>query len=101
MVYVNFDLLNILVEYDLGPWAFPHTVSHTVWMLVPLSYTCIDLFFPLCSSSFVVGLACVDCSASSDTVNLLKQVVDLGCCTVLANKKPLTSTIVIHSYVFN
>lgn len=39
------------------------------------------------------GLACVDCSASSDTVNLLKQVVDLGCCTVLANKKPLTSTI--------
>ncbi|XP_038879522.1 uncharacterized protein LOC120071359 isoform X3 [Benincasa hispida] len=47
------------------------------------------------------GLACVDCSASSDTVNMLKQVVDLGCCIVLANKKPLTSTIVIHSYVFN
>ncbi|KAG6590252.1 hypothetical protein SDJN03_15675, partial [Cucurbita argyrosperma subsp. sororia] len=39
------------------------------------------------------GLACVDCSASSDTVNVLKQVVDLGCCIVLANKKPLTSTI--------
>ncbi|XP_038879524.1 bifunctional aspartokinase/homoserine dehydrogenase 1 isoform X4 [Benincasa hispida] len=39
------------------------------------------------------GLACVDCSASSDTVNMLKQVVDLGCCIVLANKKPLTSTI--------
>ncbi|KAL4034890.1 hypothetical protein IC575_003561 [Cucumis melo] len=41
----------------------------------------------------LTGLACVDCSASSDTVNVLKQVVDLGCCIVLANKKPLTSTI--------
>lgn len=39
------------------------------------------------------GLACVDCSASSHTVDLLKQVVDLSCCIVLANKKPLTSTI--------
>ncbi|KAM7256767.1 hypothetical protein ACFE04_012508 [Oxalis oulophora] len=38
------------------------------------------------------GLAFVDCSASSDTVGVLTQVVDLGCCLVLANKKPLTST---------
>lgn len=42
-----------------------------------------------------IGLAFVDCSASSETVGVLKQVVDLGCCIVLANKKPLTSTLVI------
>ncbi|KAI4305823.1 hypothetical protein L6164_029165 [Bauhinia variegata] len=38
------------------------------------------------------GLVFVDCSASSDTIVVLKQVVDLGSCIVLANKKPLTST---------
>ncbi|AES71565.1 putative homoserine dehydrogenase [Medicago truncatula] len=38
------------------------------------------------------GLAFVDCTASSDTIVVLKQVVDLGCCVVMANKKPLTST---------
>ncbi|XP_057758369.1 homoserine dehydrogenase isoform X2 [Arachis stenosperma] len=38
------------------------------------------------------GLVFVDCSASSNTVAVLKQVVDLGCCIVMANKKPLTST---------
>ncbi|CAI8597745.1 unnamed protein product [Vicia faba] len=38
------------------------------------------------------GLAFVDCTASSDTISVLKQVVDLGCCVVMANKKPLTST---------
>ncbi|KAK7266680.1 hypothetical protein RIF29_19330 [Crotalaria pallida] len=38
------------------------------------------------------GLVLVDCSASSDTVEVLKQVVDLGCCVVMANKKPLTSS---------
>ncbi|XP_058755729.1 homoserine dehydrogenase [Vicia villosa] len=38
------------------------------------------------------GLAFVDCTASSDTVSVLKQVVHLGCCVVMANKKPLTST---------
>ncbi|XP_038988261.1 bifunctional aspartokinase/homoserine dehydrogenase 1 isoform X2 [Phoenix dactylifera] len=36
------------------------------------------------------GLAVADCSASSETVNILKQAVGLGCCIVLANKKPLT-----------
>ncbi|KAK9189030.1 hypothetical protein WN944_020435 [Citrus x changshan-huyou] len=41
------------------------------------------------------GLAFVDCSASSETVEILTQAVDLGCCIVLANKKPLTSTMVI------
>ncbi|GAY36533.1 hypothetical protein CUMW_022730 [Citrus unshiu] len=40
------------------------------------------------------GLAFVDCSASSETVEILTQAVDLGCCIVLANKKPLTSTMV-------
>lgn len=38
-----------------------------------------------------MGLALVDCSASSETVGLLVRGVDLGCCVVLANKKPLTS----------
>ncbi|KAK2633603.1 hypothetical protein Ddye_032600 [Dipteronia dyeriana] len=38
------------------------------------------------------GLAVVDCSASYETVGVLTRVVDLGCCIVLANKKPLTST---------
>ncbi|KAJ0084970.1 hypothetical protein Patl1_30130 [Pistacia atlantica] len=42
--------------------------------------------------SKATGLAFVDCSASSETVGVLAQVVDLGCCIVLANKKPLTST---------
>ncbi|KAL6196046.1 hypothetical protein ACLB2K_031662 [Fragaria x ananassa] len=38
------------------------------------------------------GLALVDCSVSSETIPLLTQAVDLGCCIVMANKKPLTST---------
>ncbi|OIV90180.1 hypothetical protein TanjilG_01376 [Lupinus angustifolius] len=38
------------------------------------------------------GLVLVDCSASSGTVEVLKQVVDLGCCVVMANKKPFTSS---------
>ncbi|KAM4083844.1 hypothetical protein ACB094_08G087200 [Castanea mollissima] len=39
-----------------------------------------------------MGLALVDCSASSETIGVMKQVVDMGCCIVMANKKPLTST---------
>ncbi|XP_077241484.1 glyceraldehyde-3-phosphate dehydrogenase-like family protein isoform X2 [Tasmannia lanceolata] len=39
------------------------------------------------------GLSLVDCSASSETIKVLNRVVDLGCCIVLANKKPLTSGI--------
>ncbi|OEL24452.1 Bifunctional aspartokinase/homoserine dehydrogenase 1 [Dichanthelium oligosanthes] len=38
----------------------------------------------------ISGLVLVDCSATYDTVSLLKDAVDHGCCTVLANKKPLT-----------
>ncbi|KAH9603856.1 hypothetical protein KSS87_005976 [Heliosperma pusillum] len=38
------------------------------------------------------GLVVVDCSASSDTIGILKKVVELGGCIVLANKKPLTSS---------
>ncbi|CAA6654491.1 unnamed protein product [Spirodela intermedia] len=38
------------------------------------------------------GLAVVDCTASSETLEVLKQVIDSGCCVVLANKKPLTSS---------
>lgn len=37
------------------------------------------------------GLVVVDCSASSETMGVLNQAVDLGCCIVLANKKPLTA----------
>ncbi|KAF6171997.1 hypothetical protein GIB67_029415 [Kingdonia uniflora] len=36
------------------------------------------------------GLAFVDCTASSETIGVLCRVVELGCCVVLANKKPLT-----------
>ncbi|KAK4408363.1 Homoserine dehydrogenase [Sesamum angolense] len=39
------------------------------------------------------GLALVDCSASTQTVELLGQAVNLDCCVVLANKKPLTSSL--------
>lgn len=39
------------------------------------------------------GLVFVDCSASSDTVELLIQVADSGCCIVMANKKPLASSL--------
>lgn len=39
------------------------------------------------------GLVLVDCSASSETVEVLKQAICHGCCIVLANKKPLTSKI--------
>lgn len=34
----------------------------------------------------------VDCSASSETIKVITQAVNLGCCAVLANKKPLTSS---------
>ncbi|KAJ0975545.1 hypothetical protein J5N97_017510 [Dioscorea zingiberensis] len=37
------------------------------------------------------GLVIVDCSASFETVEILLQAIDLSCCIVLANKKPLTS----------
>lgn len=39
------------------------------------------------------GVAVVDCSASIDTIGILKKVVELGGCVVLANKKPLTSSL--------
>lgn len=39
------------------------------------------------------GLVLVDCSASLETIRVLNRVVDLDCCIVLANKKPLTSAI--------
>lgn len=55
------------------------------------------MFMLSASHIFVTGLALVDCSASSETIGVLKRVVDLGCCIVLANKKPLTSTMVIKS----
>ncbi|MFS7923458.1 putative homoserine dehydrogenase [Helianthus anomalus] len=37
-----------------------------------------------------LGFVLVDCSASSETIEVITQTVKLGCCTVLANKKPLT-----------
>lgn len=37
-----------------------------------------------------LGFVLVDCSASSETIGVLSQTVNLGCCVVLANKKPLT-----------
>ena len=41
------------------------------------------------------GLVLVDCSATYDTVNLMKDAVGHGCCIVLANKKPLTGAYVM------
>ncbi len=43
------------------------------------------------------GLVLVDCSATYDTVGMLKDAVDCGCCVVLANKKPLTCAYVMSS----
>ncbi|XWS74240.1 hypothetical protein CRYUN_Cryun02cG0198600 [Craigia yunnanensis] len=45
----------------------------------------------------VIGIAILigKSTASSETIGVLKQGVDLGCCIVLANKKPLTSTLVV------
>ncbi|XP_071730600.1 uncharacterized protein [Rutidosis leptorrhynchoides] len=37
-----------------------------------------------------LGFVLVDCSASAETVGVISEVVKLGCCAVLANKKPLT-----------
>lgn len=39
------------------------------------------------------GLTFVDCSASSNTIPLLRKVVELDCCVVLANKQPLSSSL--------
>ncbi|KAG2394311.1 Bifunctional aspartokinase/homoserine dehydrogenase [Vigna angularis] len=44
------------------------------------------------------GLVLVDCSASFDTVVVLKQAIHMGCCAVLANKKPLTSSMDISAH---
>lgn len=35
----------------------------------------------------------VDCSASSETTKVIIEVLHLGCCAVLANKKPLTGSL--------
>ncbi|KAI5667198.1 hypothetical protein M9H77_17051 [Catharanthus roseus] len=42
------------------------------------------------------GFALVDCSASDETIAVLSPGVDMGCCVVLANKKPLTSSIEVY-----
>ncbi|XP_076915644.1 uncharacterized protein LOC143575074 [Bidens hawaiensis] len=39
-----------------------------------------------------LGFVLVDCSASSETIEVITQTINLGCCTVLANKKPLTGS---------
>ncbi|XP_047318514.1 bifunctional aspartokinase/homoserine dehydrogenase 1 isoform X2 [Impatiens glandulifera] len=46
------------------------------------------------------GLAFVDCSASSETIGVLKQVVDLGGFIIMANKKPLTSSMEDYQQLF-
>ncbi|PKA51811.1 Bifunctional aspartokinase/homoserine dehydrogenase 1, chloroplastic [Apostasia shenzhenica] len=45
------------------------------------------------SSLLNSGLAIADCSASAETLEVLKQSISFGCCIVLANKKPLTGKI--------
>ncbi|XP_075522028.1 homoserine dehydrogenase isoform X1 [Primulina tabacum] len=39
------------------------------------------------------GLTFIDCSASCNTIPLLRKVVELECCVVLANKQPLSSSL--------
>lgn len=46
------------------------------------------------------GLTIVDCTASSEAIGVLKQVVDLGCCIVLANKRPLSSSLEDFDKIF-
>lgn len=71
--------------------------------LTMIQYVCIRIWVYSCPHSLIkkkplnlfdVGLLCVDCSASSDTTVVLKEVIHMGCCIVLANKRPLTSTLV-------
>ena len=47
------------------------------------------------------GLVVVDCSASDDTALLLSRAAGWGLCIVLANKKPLTSSMVSFRIVFS
>ncbi|XP_050224651.1 uncharacterized protein LOC126674269 isoform X2 [Mercurialis annua] len=47
------------------------------------------------------GLAFIDCSASAHTIHVLNRVVELGCCCVLANKKPLTSALEDYDKLFS
>ena len=46
------------------------------------------------------GVVVVDCSASDDTALLLSRAAGWGLCIVLANKKPLTSSMVSFHIVF-
>lgn len=46
-------------------------------------------------------MAFIDCSASSETIGILTKVVDFGCCAVLANKKPLTSSLEDYEKLFS
>lgn len=57
----------------------------------------VHAFLTACLTHLFVGLVLVDCSATYDTVGLLKGAVDHGCCVVLANKKPLTCAYVMPS----
>ncbi|GJN07107.1 hypothetical protein PR202_ga24905 [Eleusine coracana subsp. coracana] len=50
----------------------------------------LDILLTACVTHLLLGLVLVDCSATYDTVGLLKAAVDHGCCIALANKKPLT-----------
>lgn len=69
-----------------------------LWCWVVCSCCQHDNFIPILMVLLLqTGLAVVDCSASSETVGLLKQVIIPGCCLILANKKPLTCAIVSSS----
>lgn len=61
-----------------------------ILMILPVFH--LQIFFTACVTleHFFVGLVIVDCSATYDTVSVLKDAVNHGCCVVLANKKPLT-----------
>lgn len=70
-----------------------YMIWSSIWLIISiLNENCLFLFF-----LFETGLALVDCSASSETIEVLTRGVDLGCFIVLANKKPLTSSMVIYA----
>ncbi|GMH19313.1 hypothetical protein Nepgr_021154 [Nepenthes gracilis] len=56
-----------------------------------------------CFGTHVWALTCslvavLDCSASPDTIEVLKKVVEIGCCIVLANKRLVTSSMIFTQF---
>ncbi|KAF6139227.1 hypothetical protein GIB67_040374 [Kingdonia uniflora] len=118
-VYLSDELRNVQLGCGrVGTQLLQHIVSYRIWIILccwrfadsrtlrRLSllfsafgeckvYTNLELTRKVLDIAALLGkstgLAFVDCTASSKTIGVLCRVVELGCCVVLANKKPLTS----------